>query len=401
MMLRIVAAAIVFAVIVAPMDHAYPQTATTETPLGPLSWRRLPDLPNPLGVAGPYVGTHRGAVIVAGGANFPTTEGEDRWAAVKIWHDDVWVMAEAKNGGYEWVPQQPLPRPMAHGATASTPHGMVCIGGDDGKNVFDSVTLLSWNPATRRLDVHPLPSLPHPMCFGGAAAIDSAVYVVCGQHGTDRLTAAATAYRLDLRDFEPSAAATSTLPLKWERLPDVPGGPRTVPVVIARTGSTTPRLCVMSGRRPDPAHGDTAIEMLRDAYEFDPTAWEASGKKTGAMAAWKRLADMPAARMAGTALPLSPSHLIVLSGDDGRLFNQTNALKDAHPGFPKACLVYDASADTWSIAGDAPTCQLATTIVPWDGGWVMVSGEIRPRVRTPNAWLITSPAGAAGNAAAK
>lgn len=400
-MLRMVAAAIVFVVTVAPAEHAMPQTASTETPLGLLRWQRLPDLPNSLGVAGPYVGTHRGAVIVAGGANFPANAGEDRWSAAKVWHDDVWVMAEDENGGYEWKPQQPLPRPMAYGATASTPLGTVCIGGEDGKNVFDSVLLLSWSQALRRLDVHSLPKLPQPMCFGGAAAIGSEVYVACGQCGPDRLTATAAIFRLELHDFHSSSGGTGSALPKWERLPDVPGGPRTVPIVIARSGSTSPRLCVMSGRRPDPASGDAAIEIRRDAYEFDPSAWEASGKKGLSAVGWKRLADMPASRMAGTALAISPTHLVVLSGDDGRLFTQTNALKDAHPGFPRACLVYDASGDEWSLAGDAPTCQLATTTAPWDGGWVMVSGEIRPRVRTPAVWRITAPAGAAGNGATK
>jgi N-acetylneuraminic acid mutarotase len=157
----------------------------------------------------------------------------------------------------------------------------------------------------------------------------------------------------------------------------------------------------MSGRRPDPAHGDTAIETLRDAHVFDPTAWEASDREAPSMVGWKRIADLPASRMAGTALALSPSQLIIVSGDDGGLFSQADVLRDQHPGFPRACLVYDASADTWSVAGDAPTCQLATTIAPWEGGWVMVSGEIRPRVRSSAAWLITSPAGAVGNGAAK
>ena len=40
-----------------------------------LDWRPLPDLPNELGVAGPFVGVHNGALIVAGGANFAPRPG--------------------------------------------------------------------------------------------------------------------------------------------------------------------------------------------------------------------------------------------------------------------------------------------------------------------------------------
>ena len=34
-------------------------------------WEQLPNIPNQLGVAGPITGIHNGALLVAGGANFP------------------------------------------------------------------------------------------------------------------------------------------------------------------------------------------------------------------------------------------------------------------------------------------------------------------------------------------
>ena len=37
----------------------------------PMEWEKLPDLPNQLGVAGPFVGVHNDALILSGGANFP------------------------------------------------------------------------------------------------------------------------------------------------------------------------------------------------------------------------------------------------------------------------------------------------------------------------------------------
>ncbi|MGB0741144.1 MAG: hypothetical protein ACPGXX_13810, partial [Planctomycetaceae bacterium] len=36
-----------------------------------LTWQELPELPDDLGVAGPFAGVHNDALIVAGGANFP------------------------------------------------------------------------------------------------------------------------------------------------------------------------------------------------------------------------------------------------------------------------------------------------------------------------------------------
>jgi len=53
-------------------------------------WKPLPPIPDPVGVAAPFAGVSGGALIVAGGANFP-----DRppWqGGTKVWHDAVWVL---------------------------------------------------------------------------------------------------------------------------------------------------------------------------------------------------------------------------------------------------------------------------------------------------------------------
>ena len=55
-----------------------------------LEWDELPELPDPIGVAGPFVGVQvdkddsaNDVLIVAGGANFPTAPGEDLWVVPK------------------------------------------------------------------------------------------------------------------------------------------------------------------------------------------------------------------------------------------------------------------------------------------------------------------------------
>ena len=66
-----------------------------------LEWKSLPGLPDPFGVAGPCVGVHNDALIVAGGANFPVSEGEDLWEVPKVYHADAWVLVR-KGKMYEW-----------------------------------------------------------------------------------------------------------------------------------------------------------------------------------------------------------------------------------------------------------------------------------------------------------
>lgn len=366
---------------------AVPEPTVVETGSTALAWQPLPPLPDSLGVAGPFVGSHHGAIVVAGGANFPTAAGQDRWKVPKVWHDHVWVLATDSSGRGEWLAQPPLPRPMGYGACASTPAGVVCLGGENGSQVFDSTTLLGWDPEARSLRSRSLPPLPHPMAFGGATAIGSVVYVVGGQSALAPAVPTARVMRLDLRGFDGQRSDPGML--RWETLPDLPGGPRTHAIVITRTTSTGDRVCVLSGRRPDASGEKGAVEPLCDAWEFDPDAWEAAGKPQDGTVGWRRLADMPVPRMAGTAVPAGSGDVAVLSGDDGRLWSMTDVLKDTHPGFPRETLIYDAAADAWLVGGLVPSCQVTTAAVPWRGGHAVISGEVRPRVRTPAGWLVS------------
>ena len=53
-------------------------------------WTKLPSLPDKEGVAGPFAGVSHGALIVAGGANFPD---EKPWeGGKKVWSDTVFVL---------------------------------------------------------------------------------------------------------------------------------------------------------------------------------------------------------------------------------------------------------------------------------------------------------------------
>ena len=65
----------------------------TEKRTALLKAEALPDLPDPIGMAGPFVGVHNDALIVAGGANFPVPEGEDLWEVPKIYHADAWAVS--------------------------------------------------------------------------------------------------------------------------------------------------------------------------------------------------------------------------------------------------------------------------------------------------------------------
>ena len=66
------------------------------------TWDQLAPLPDPLGVATPFAGVSGGALLVAGGANFPD---KMPWeGGKKVWHDRVW-----KSGALTTQPLPPLP----------------------------------------------------------------------------------------------------------------------------------------------------------------------------------------------------------------------------------------------------------------------------------------------------
>ncbi|MCA9744200.1 sodium transporter, partial [candidate division KSB1 bacterium] len=66
------------------------------------AWDELPPLPDSEGFAGMYAGVSNGAVIVAGGANFP--DGRPWEGGQKVWYDRIFVLEEP-NGQWQ-VAQQ-------------------------------------------------------------------------------------------------------------------------------------------------------------------------------------------------------------------------------------------------------------------------------------------------------
>ncbi|MBC9868784.1 MAG: hypothetical protein F7O42_13075 [Opitutae bacterium] len=146
------------------------QTGSTgNEPSTYLSWSHLADLPpvgdqsESLGVAGPYVGVHDDALIVAGGANFP----KPYWGEDKVWHDDIWVLERSG----KWIKGGTLPRPLGYGASVSLSQGVLCMGGNDANQTYNDVFLLKWDPGSKTVEQKSMPNLPGTVAFTMAATI--------------------------------------------------------------------------------------------------------------------------------------------------------------------------------------------------------------------------------------
>ena len=332
--------------------------ADTET----LSWKELPSLPNELGVAGPFAGVHNDALIVAGGANFPRPV----WEKDKVWHDRIFVLTKLGDE-FVWKVGGNLARLTAYGAAVSTPDGVVCMGGNDGKETFDEVFLLKWDASAGAVRTAQYPSLPKPCAFGTATLVGNVIYLAGGQNGQSLETAMTNFWALDLSKKGHPAGFV------WQELPSWPGPSRALNLTVHQHNGYNDCIYVMSGRRQN---GDD-VEFLKEVWEYTP--------KT---AVWRSRADLPRSVMAGTGIGFGQSHIFVLGGDDGSLFFKADELRDNHPGFPKTALAYHTITNTWTNAGPIPQNHVTTVPVMWNDRIIIASGEVRPRVRTASIWSI-------------
>jgi N-acetylneuraminic acid mutarotase len=311
-------------------------------------WRQLPSIPNREGFAGSFAGVSGGALIVAGGSNFPDKRPWE--GGTKVWYDSVFVL-EKPDGAWKLAGR--LPRPLGYGVSVTTRDGIVCVGGSNAQGHHADAFLLNWRDG--KLATTPLPPLPRPCANMSGALVDSTLYVAGGIATPDAMTALKTFWALDLGNVKAG----------WQELAPWPGRER----MLATAGTCGDSFFLFSGAAlragPD---GKPVREWLRDAYRYS------------AGSGWKRITDLP---RVSVAAPSPAFNLLVLGGDDGA---QVNTPPTAHKGFPRDVLAYDAKADTWCVGSEVPFSLVTTTVVEWNGHIVIPGGEARPGVRSPEVW---------------
>lgn len=322
-----------------------------------LTWKQLPSLPDPLGVAAPFAGISGGALIVAGGANFP---GKMPWeGGTKVWHDRVWLL-ERMDGVWREVGK--LPRPLAYGICATFRDTLVCVGGSDQERHYSDAFRLSWKGG--ELVTEPLPSLPIPLSGASGALVKDTLYIACGSEKPGEQSATNRLFALDLSASNPA----------WRELPELPSKPRLL--AVAATNDSAFYVFGGVALKPNDAGKITRV-YLREAWKYD----ENDG--------WHRLADLPKPSVAAPSpAPSIENRFLLLAGDDGSLVGFQPV--DKHPGFPKGILAYDPARDRWTTdVGEVPAPRATVPCVEWNGMFAVPSGEMRPGVRSPEVWAIT------------
>ena len=319
-------------------------------------WEQLPAIPDAEGFAGSFAGVVEGALIVAGGANISG----DKWTEPprKKWHDSVFVL-EQPDGA--WTKGFMLPRALGYGVSVTLPQGLACIGGSDADRHSADCFLIERRKG--RIATKAMPPLPKPCANACGALVGDSIYVAGGIETPDATVAMKTFWK-----FTPGPDLAGA----WEELEPWPGPERMLSVAGSFGGS----FYLFGGARLKPGpDGKPVREYLRDAYRFTP------GK------GWRQIAEMPRAAVAAPSPAIvDGARLLVASGDDGTKVDFQPV--SGHPGFPRAVVAYDTERFQWMDAGEVPFSRATAPVVEWFGRSVILNGEVRPRVRTPEVWAI-------------
>ena len=361
-----------------------------ENPTQLLDWEQLSPVPGGVGFAGPFAGLVDDRLVVVGGANFPESP---IWETPKHWYGDIHSL-DLRRPEAGWVTSAHSIEPRAYGLSVTHPDlGFFLIGGSDGSTHHDDLLLLRFDAdgalAPKTFDC----TLPEPVAYGASALVGDTVYVIGGTNVAGAVTASPKIHALNLRAVVEDDSAA-----EWVEIEPIPGAPgRMLPVAGVHGGA----LYVFGGcslaEGPD---GKPVRTSLLDAWRYNP------GPEVEPGARWSRLSDLPRPSVAAPnpAMNLGASFLGIIGGDDGSLVTRNDELRDRHPGFPDDLLAYHVLTDEWTTrpgfprdpgpdpeddpnAGSLP--PVTTSLVPWNGTYLLPTGEIRPRVRSPRVWRIT------------
>jgi N-acetylneuraminic acid mutarotase len=318
-----------------------------------VKWTQLPPLPDPEGFAGAYAGVTGGALILAGGANFPDKKPWE--GGKKVWYDRVFVL-DRPDG--TWKRVGPLPRPLGYGVSVTHRDAILCVGGSDvDRHYADAFRI---EKQGNKFITTPLPSLPKPIANMCGALVGDRLLIAGGQATPSATTAFATLFELDLSANKPA----------WRELKPCPADGR----ILAVAAAVGDDFYFIGGASLSAGKdGKAERRYLKDAWRYRAGAWE-------------RLPDLPHPVVAAPSpAPVDArGGILILGGDDGSQVGVTPP--EGHKGFARSILRFDVATSTWQQAGEIPAPRVTAPCVRWNDAWVVPSGEALPGVRSPQVW---------------
>lgn len=348
------------------------------------------------GLAGAFSGIVGNRLFIGGGANFP--EGKPWEDGIKQFHDKLYIFRIDNDSLVFEDENYKLPEPVAYGASVTLPIGVLCIGGNNSEKCFSKVYLIKEN-YKNEVTFQDFPCLPLPLSFASAVVIDQIVYVVGGSSSIDAVDSGNNFFKLDLSKM-------NTTDFGWETLPPFPGKGRIYSVVSAQSNGTRKCLYLFGGRN---VNSSKEISVFTDGFVYDLFLQN-----------WKPIATVDSVDfevMAGTAFPDRRTNIILVGGAGGDLLLKEQTIRKQlgesitkkntaaisvykkeslkyyteHPGFSRDILSFNTITGQLSKVGTFETdCPVTSNIVLHDDTAFLISGEIKPGIRTPYIYKISS-----------
>ena len=333
-----------------------------------VSFQSLPSLeisPNQ-GVSGAFSGNIDGQAIVAGGCNFPNTPADEGGA--KVFYNTVYALR-----GQQWRKIGELPQALAYGVSVTTKEGIICMGGNDGKQSTKNVFLLKTkSKSLLGVITTPLPSLPLPLDnFAGAVASDGTIYIAGGQSNG---VASQQAFSL-----KPGAK-------HWKELPLMPDATRIQATAVVQNGANGPLFIVLGG------YSNTTNQVANEGVVYDIKA--GNWRKTSPI-----VADGKSIALVGAASVSSGSMFVVCFGGVNKerfeaaiqgKYGDDYLKHDAEwYKFRSSLLIYNTITNTWVTETSSPLLARAgMSVIPMGNQWMIVNGESKPGVRAKEVTMV-------------
>lgn len=340
---------------------------------------------NQLGLAGAFSGVSNGALIIAGGANFPNVPAWEGGA--KVWWEDIYVLLKDQ-GTFYWADvKSKLPKPAAYGVSIATENGLLCIGGTNQDGQLAEVFQLKWDAIQKTVTYENLGILPSGFQATAGVAIGSNVYISGISKDANQLISASIS---DIQDTGET--------ISWKTLEGCPGPPRTMMVYTAQSNGEDMCFYQFSGR----SQTKEGTKLLSDSYAFNTES-----------ETWINIGNVSVddhsshVLMGAPAISYGSNSIFIFGGDDGELFLQRQKLENnislastdsqkeklqeelktsflKHPGFSQDIIMFNTVTNTFDKVGTLPKeSPVVTNGILWDEKVILPSGEIRPGVRSP------------------
>lgn len=325
------------------------------------------------GTSAAFAGIVDDQMVMAGGSNFPDVPAYK--GGKKVYYDVIL----AQQGGW-WKTVGRLPQPLAYGASAQVPDGLVCLGGQDSTGVatrtayvISSVMIADAVSAATQVGtltgkgetiVKHLPELPEPMAECAAAYNDGYIYIAGGR--THHF------YRLAYPDGR-----------TWEQLPDVPGDLRVQPcATFQKDGFGAMQFVLAGGYDPE----RKTVSSTAHLYNIRTRAWSTSS-------------PAPVGICGAQAVRLGASFVMVMGGVNDSIF--THAIRGEYGDdylthnqqwyrFRSEVLVYNLITDSWAVLpGHEGLARAGAMVVPFEGNWYSLGGELKPGIRSGSTHAVS------------